>query len=148
MLQWFLSNCPLLSHVCLNGQPKGTDFAAEGNKFTFVDLFQCVPLIKTLNISKYYMKCLSVGGMPHKLPTSLVNLEYLFLDVCLMEHNEIAYVFCMIRSSPTLVEINFQMYDNKKSPVQQTPANFLDPKDYSDMKLERLETLKIGLEKR
>ncbi|KAK9051149.1 hypothetical protein SSX86_027775 [Deinandra increscens subsp. villosa] len=105
MLHAFLSKCPLLEDVCLNGQV-GIDFAPGRSKFTFVDLFKCIPFVETLDISKDYMKYLCAENMPRKLPTSLDDLKYLFLDVCLMEHREISSVLCMMRSSPLLAEIN------------------------------------------
>ncbi|KAI3796226.1 hypothetical protein L1987_38892 [Smallanthus sonchifolius] len=116
MLQRFLSNCPLLDEVLLGECEENFDFE-QGNKFTFIELSQCVPSIKPLDVLKYYMKYLSAGGMPHKLPTSLVHLKYLHLEVCFMEHNEISSALCMIRSAPVLEKIVFLMYDNKKSPL-------------------------------
>ncbi|KAL8227665.1 hypothetical protein R6Q57_015249 [Mikania cordata] len=92
MLQRLLSNCPLLNEISLNGYQK-CQFIARENKFTFVDLFRCAPLIENLDISKYYMK----------------------------------------------------MYDNDKPPVQRTPNNFLDLENYSDLKLDHLETLEIEM---
>ncbi|KAL8227666.1 hypothetical protein R6Q57_015250 [Mikania cordata] len=144
MLQRLLSNCPLLNEISLNGYQK-CQFIARENKFTFVDLFRCAPLIENLDISKYYMKYLCTGGMPHKLSTSPSHLKYLFLDVCLMEQDEISSIICMIRSSPLLVKIVFMMYDNDKPPVQRTPNNFLDLENYSDLKLDHLETLEIEM---
>ncbi|KAK9051147.1 hypothetical protein SSX86_027773 [Deinandra increscens subsp. villosa] len=132
MLQRFLCKCPLLETINLIGSPQGIDFAAEGTKFTFVDLLKCVPLIKTLDVTKGYAKFLCADGMPNMLPTSLVHLEYLYLDVCLMEENEISSALCIIRSSPVLEELIILMYDNDKLPVRQTPTNFLDPEDYSE----------------
>lgn len=37
------------------GAPESVDFVAEGDKFTAVDLLQCVPLIQSLVITDYYM---------------------------------------------------------------------------------------------
>ncbi|XP_076946191.1 F-box/FBD/LRR-repeat protein At1g13570-like [Bidens hawaiensis] len=152
MLQGFFSNCPLLHRIKLGiyfvlqyrlDIKKNIDFVAGGNKFTFVDLFQCVPLIRILDISKYHMKYLCAGVMLHKLPTSLDDLEYLCLDVCLMEQNEISYALCIIRSSSGLVLISFTMYDNEKLPVQPTPTNFFDPQNHLDLELDCLEILEI-----
>ncbi|KAI7758080.1 hypothetical protein M8C21_033593 [Ambrosia artemisiifolia] len=142
-LQQFLSKCPLLERICLFGRQTRIAFVAGQNKFTFVDLLQCVPSIKALDISKYYMKYLCAGGMPHKLPTSLVRLKELYLDVCLAEKNEISSALCMITSSPLLERIDFLMYDNEKLPVQQTPTNFLDPEDYQDVNLDHLVAFRI-----
>ncbi|KAI7754354.1 hypothetical protein M8C21_006042, partial [Ambrosia artemisiifolia] len=145
MLQRFLSECPLLEHIHLNGYPQCIEFVEKGNKFTFVDLLRCVPLIKNLNISIYYMKYLCAGGMPHKLPTSLVHLKYLFLKVCMTEQNEISSALCMIRSSPLLVKIVFLMYDNKGLRIPQTSISFLDPEDYSNLKLDHLDMFEIKM---
>ncbi|KAJ0630049.1 putative F-box domain, FBD domain, leucine-rich repeat domain superfamily [Helianthus annuus] len=164
MLQRFLSKCPLLEYLALDGDPLGVDFVEGENKFTFVDLLQYVPLIKSLNTSKYYMKYLSAGGMPHKLPTTLANLKHLLSDVCLVKQNEISSALCMIRSAPLLVEITImvnmlllmvaalytfidmfsnQMYDNETFPTPRTPTNFLDLEGYPDLKLDHLEMLEI-----
>ncbi|KAJ0683285.1 putative F-box domain, FBD domain, leucine-rich repeat domain superfamily [Helianthus annuus] len=137
MLQQFLSKCPLLEYLCLIGSQNGLDFVAGETKFTFVDLFRCVPLIQTLDISEYYMKYLCAGGMPHKLPDSLVHLKYLSLDVCMAEKNEISAVLCMIMSSPLLVKITF-LLDHLE-----TLEMNLDPQDYPDMKLDHLVSLWI-----
>ncbi|XP_022015268.1 uncharacterized protein LOC110914966 isoform X2 [Helianthus annuus] len=137
MLQQFLSNCPLLEFISLNEHQKAIDSVAGGNTFTFVNLLPCVPLIQVLNIREYYMKYLCIGGMPHKLPTSLAHLKDLVLDVCLVEQNEISSALCLIRSSPVLERIVFQL------PVRQTPANFLDPEGYPDLKLDHLEMLEM-----
>ncbi|MFS8028393.1 putative F-box domain, FBD domain, leucine-rich repeat domain superfamily [Helianthus anomalus] len=145
MLQRFLSKCPLLQYLCLNELRKGIDSVARGNEFTFVDLLPCIPLIQTLDISKYYIKYLCAGRMPRKLPASLVHLKDLFLYVCLLEQNEISSALCIIRSSPVLEGIIFQMYDNDKLPVRQTPANFLDVEGYPDLKLDHLESLVIEM---
>ncbi|KAJ0642652.1 putative FBD domain-containing protein [Helianthus annuus] len=139
-----------------NRYKEGTDFVAGGNKFTFVDLLQCVPLIQDLEIADSYMKFanfdngyrlkyLCPGGMPHKLPTSLVHLKYLCLDVCMTEQNEISFVLCMIRSSPLLGKLTLRMYDNEKSLVPQTSNNFLDPEAYLDLNLDHLEILDIDI---
>ncbi|KAI3744267.1 hypothetical protein L1987_57344 [Smallanthus sonchifolius] len=61
MLQRFLSSCPLLDEVILGECEENFDFE-QGNKFTFIELSQCVPSIKLLDVLKYYMKELpSVG---------------------------------------------------------------------------------------
>ncbi|KAF5762120.1 putative FBD domain-containing protein [Helianthus annuus] len=62
-----------------------------------------------------------------------------------MEQIEISSAICMIRSSPVLEKIVFLMCDNEKLPVQQTSSNFFDSKDYSDLKLDHLETLEMKM---
>ncbi|XP_022015274.1 F-box/FBD/LRR-repeat protein At1g13570 isoform X4 [Helianthus annuus] len=132
MLQQFLSKCPLLEYLCL-----------EKPSLHLLIFFRCVPLIQTLDISKYYMKYLCAGGMPHKLPDSLVHLKYLFLDVCMAEKNEISALLCMIMSSSLLEKIGFLMCDNEKLDHLETLEMNLDPQDYPDMKLDHLVSLWI-----
>ncbi|KAL8268852.1 hypothetical protein R6Q59_002650 [Mikania micrantha] len=148
-----------------------TDFVAEGNDLTFVDLLQCFPLIQSLSITCYMklafrfkivisdvrllifyfhicLKYLSAWGMPHELPTSLVHLERLFLSVCMTEQNEISSALWLIRSSPFLMKINIEYMINgkkEKLPVEETPTNFLDPENHSDLKLAHLEILEIEM---
>ncbi|KAJ0642677.1 putative F-box domain, FBD domain, F-box-like domain superfamily protein [Helianthus annuus] len=144
LLQRFISKCPLLQSFILIEVGKGIESVpAGGNNFTLVDLFQCVPLLVGFGITKHYMKYLCAGGMPHRLPASLVHLSYLFLHVCLVEQNEISSALCIIRSSPVLGKIVFLMDNNDKLPVQQTPADFLDPDGYPDLNLDHLEMLEI-----
>ncbi|KAJ0683274.1 putative leucine-rich repeat domain superfamily [Helianthus annuus] len=91
MLQRFISKCPKLVNLRLYEYQKDFDSLPGGNKFTFADFLQCVPMIETLEMSGYYWK----------------------------------------------------MWDNEKLPVQQTPTNFLDPENYSNLKLDHLETLEM-----
>ncbi|XP_076910632.1 F-box/FBD/LRR-repeat protein At1g13570-like [Bidens hawaiensis] len=125
----------------------GGYLAGIGNKLTFVDLLRCVPLIQSLNISNSYVMYLSAGGMPHKLPTSLAHLKYLYLGVCLTKQNEMSSVLCMIRSSPMLERIKFQVFDNEYLRVRQTTTNVLGLENYADLKLDRLERLEIQMVK-
>ncbi|KAK9051145.1 hypothetical protein SSX86_027771 [Deinandra increscens subsp. villosa] len=143
MLRQFLCKCPLLEHITLKGYQEGIHFVTGENKFTFFDLLKCVPLIRSLEISIYYMKYLSAGGMPRKLPTSLVHLKHLSLVICMAKQNDISSALCIIRSSPLLAKISFKMYDDEKLRLQQNSTNVLDPDDFSDLNVGHLETLEI-----
>ncbi|XP_076910033.1 F-box/FBD/LRR-repeat protein At1g13570-like [Bidens hawaiensis] len=143
-LQRFLSKCPMLENIHLWQGPENAFIAGE-NKNTFVDLLQCVPLIKTLDVLKDYMKYLSASGMTHTLPTSLVHLKVLDLSVCLMDRNEISATLCIIQSSPMLENIVLSMDGRADFPVQQTPNNFLHPQNHPDLNLNHLEILEISM---
>nr|GEW52699.1 signal recognition particle 54 kDa protein 2 [Tanacetum cinerariifolium] len=60
----FLSNCPLLRDLALIGD-YSRDFATGGNKLTFVELLQCVPLIEILVIEGPYMKAYDKSDTAH-----------------------------------------------------------------------------------
>ncbi|XP_071739447.1 F-box/FBD/LRR-repeat protein At1g13570-like [Rutidosis leptorrhynchoides] len=114
----------------------------EENSFNFVKLFQCVPLVSTLALSKNYMKFFSSGGIPSKLST-LLHLTYICLDVCLREQDVISFVLCIIRSSPNLERIFFQMDDNEKLPIQESCLQFADLQDDLSLTLDHLKSFKI-----
>ncbi|XP_071735714.1 F-box/FBD/LRR-repeat protein At1g13570-like isoform X2 [Rutidosis leptorrhynchoides] len=139
VLQNFLPNCPLLEDIRLLDYEEEY---VEENSFNFVKFFQCVPLLHTLAISENYMKFLSSGGMPSKLSTSL-HLTYVCLDVCLREQDVISSVLCIIRSSPNLERIFFQMYDNEKLPIQESSIKFDDLQDDLSLTLDHLKSIDI-----
>ncbi|XP_071739443.1 F-box/FBD/LRR-repeat protein At1g13570-like [Rutidosis leptorrhynchoides] len=139
VLQNFLPNCPLLEDIRLLDYEEEY---VEENSFNFVKFFQCVPLLHTLAISENYMKFLSSGGMPRKLSTSL-HLTYVCLDVCLREQDVISSVLCIIRSSPNLERIFFQMYDNEKLPIQESSIKFDDLQDDLSLTLDHLKSIDI-----
>ncbi|XP_076900039.1 F-box/FBD/LRR-repeat protein At1g13570-like [Bidens hawaiensis] len=119
MLQRFLSKCPLLEYLYLGHHGRlEFDVAVGGDKFTLVDLLWCVPLIRSLVISSYYIKDLSAHGMPHKLPTSVVRLKNLTLVVHLMKHNEISSALCVISISPMLEKIKFMYREQSMHPIK------------------------------
>nr|XP_043638852.1 F-box/FBD/LRR-repeat protein At1g13570-like [Erigeron canadensis] len=142
----FLSDCPLLERICLTGQyQRRYQGLLRENTFTFVELLTCVPLIKTLQVEDDYMRYLATGGMPQKLPSSLIYLKHLYLDVCLMEQDEISSVLCMIRSSPNLEQISFRMFSSSEEfPVRKTTSmDLLDLRDDMSLNLDHLKNFTI-----
>ncbi|XP_071735695.1 F-box/FBD/LRR-repeat protein At1g13570-like [Rutidosis leptorrhynchoides] len=140
VLLHFLSNCPLLEDVVLIGFE--SDYPEETSS-NFVTFFQCAPLIHTLRISKYYMKLFAAaGGMPNKLPTPL-HLKRVDLNVCLREQDVITFALCIIRSSPNLVKLLFEMYDNEELSTQESFVNFVDLQDDLSLTLDNLEHFDI-----
>ncbi|GJY63670.1 F-box/FBD/LRR-repeat protein-like protein [Tanacetum coccineum] len=138
VLQRFLSNCPLLTEVILDGCGGEQDFEG-GSKFTFVELLRCVPLIERLAISKFYMKYLSTGGKSQKLPTSLSNINLLCLDVCVTEQDEISSALCLIKNSPNLQKIVYLSHQKLDAPP--VTFNIQDFQDYSTFNFDYLEEL-------
>nr|GEU91150.1 retrotransposon protein, putative, Ty3-gypsy subclass [Tanacetum cinerariifolium] len=136
-LQQFLSNCPLLQTVLLFGHGSKNN-STRGNKFTFVEFFECAPLIWSLSISGFYVKYLATGGMSQKLPTSFANLEYLLLILCLPDQDEISSSLCLIRNSPNLKKLTLRF---EKSDGPRNSMNYLDFHDYSAFNIAYLENL-------
>ncbi|GKD90091.1 hypothetical protein Tco_1365598 [Tanacetum coccineum] len=138
-LEYFLFNCPLLKDVLLYGHGSKKDNAG-GNKFTFVELFECAPLIWALSISGYYVKYLAVGGMSQQLPISFANLENLLLALRLTDQDEISSALCLIRNSPNLERLTLRF---EKSDGQQVSMNSLGLQDYSAFNFDYLEKLEM-----
>ncbi|GKD24122.1 F-box/FBD/LRR-repeat protein-like protein [Tanacetum coccineum] len=105
-LQLFLTNCPLLRDLALVG---GCGDFARGNKLTFVELLQCVPLIEILDIGE------------------------VFYD----EEDEVSSALCLIRSSPNLAEICLTGCD--KSDTAQISKKIPNMQDFSSFALDHLE---------
>ncbi|XP_071735715.1 F-box/FBD/LRR-repeat protein At1g13570-like [Rutidosis leptorrhynchoides] len=140
VLQRLLSNSPLLEIIRLmefdyDEEDFEEDYEKE-NSFNFVKFFECVPLVHTLDLSEYYMKYLSAGGMPSKLSTS--HLKYVRLDVCLREQDGISSALCIIRSSPNLERIFLQMCGNEKLPYLGSCNKFVDLQDDLNLQLDHL----------
>ncbi|GJW89520.1 F-box/FBD/LRR-repeat protein-like protein [Tanacetum coccineum] len=138
LLQTLLSSCPLLMDLYLHKH--GCQDYFRGNKFTFVEFLQCVPSIRISDISSFYMKYLGAGGVPEKLPTSLVHLKYLYLDICLTEQDSISSIFCLLRSSPNLEKISLRILNNMpkaKLPDTDSDSNLESDSDYdSDLDID------------
>nr|KAJ0208748.1 hypothetical protein LSAT_V11C400165090 [Lactuca sativa] len=138
ILQRFLTSCPLLEEITLTAYHQ-TDFTG-GNKFTFVELFKCLPSVQVVNISRVYIKHFTAGGMSQKFPTSLVYLRILVLDqVCFPKQDELSSTLCVINSSPNLEKIKMKMI----ALAGQTLTTLLDPEDYSGLNLDHLKGLEI-----
>ena len=57
------------------------------------------------------LKDLSAGGMSHMLPTSLVHLIYLYLEVYRDVEDEVSSALCLMRNSPNLEKIVLTVND-------------------------------------
>ncbi|XP_071739436.1 F-box/FBD/LRR-repeat protein At1g13570-like [Rutidosis leptorrhynchoides] len=137
VLQRFFSSCPLLEKVILIHYE---DEYVEEKSMNFVTFFQCVPLIHTLRISKYYMKVILVKDCG-KLPTSL-HLKDVCLDVCLRKQDVLS-IICIIRSSPNLEQLSFVMYDNEKLPTKGSSMKFAELQDDLSLTLNNLKLFEI-----
>ncbi|KAI3497941.1 hypothetical protein L2E82_13941 [Cichorium intybus] len=136
-LKRFLTGCPLLEEFALIGCNQ--EKFSRANKCTFVELFKCLPSVQVVNISRIYTKQFTLGGMPQKLPTSLVHLRILVLEVCIHEQHELSSILCLIHSSPNLEKIKMRMVRH----FGETFNTLVDLQDYSGLNLDHLKELEI-----
>ncbi|KAM5549759.1 hypothetical protein ABKV19_000927 [Rosa sericea] len=74
-----------------------------GNLLKFFD--HQLPHIRRLTIKRNFLKYLSIGALPEKLPQPCQYLKFLSLDMSFDNPDEISTVLCLLRSSPSLQEL-------------------------------------------
>ncbi|KAJ9563629.1 hypothetical protein OSB04_008789 [Centaurea solstitialis] len=137
----FLVNCPLLKEFTLIGDEKR--FIGRWDS-SFVELFECLPLIECLHMDSYPVQCFATGDMPQKLPTLVDSLTVLRLtDFCIAREVELRSALLLVTSSPNIQEIVMEMNDNPNEAVSQNAMNLLDLQDYSNVNLDHLRQLEI-----
>ncbi|CAH1416825.1 unnamed protein product [Lactuca virosa] len=139
-LQQLLTNCPILEEFIPAGCLK-VPFPRD--KYTILELSTCLPSVQVLKISK---SCIKFGkGSMQKLPTLLVHLRILFLDVCFPRQDELSYALSVISSSPNLKKIEMEScLKYFLLGERETCKDLLDLQDYYlGMKLDHLEELEI-----
>ncbi|KAJ9563628.1 hypothetical protein OSB04_008788 [Centaurea solstitialis] len=137
----FLVNCPLLKEFTLTGDEKRLIGRWDSS---FVELFECLPLIEYLHMSSYPVQCFAAGDMPQKLPTLLNHLRVLNLaELCFALEVELRSILLLVTSSPNIQEIVMEMYHDPNEAVSQNAMNLLDLQDYSNVNLDHLRELEI-----
>ncbi|KAJ9563627.1 hypothetical protein OSB04_008787 [Centaurea solstitialis] len=141
VLLHFLANCPLLKHFTLFGTEK---YLIGRWDSSFVELFECLPLIECLHMNSYPVQCFATGDMPQKLPTLVDSLTVLHLTgLCISREVELRSALLLVRSSPNIQKIVMELYHNPNEVVSQNAMNLLDLEDYSNLNLDHLRELKI-----
>nr|XP_043625795.1 F-box/FBD/LRR-repeat protein At1g13570-like [Erigeron canadensis] len=137
MLKHFLTLCPRVDELFLIGLQE-EDFRRE-DTFTFVELFELLPSIKVLALSKYYFWYFASGNMPKKLPISLVHLKILFLGVFFLDPVEVSSTLWLIKSSPNLKELMLKLHP-PPIPMDNIIVN-IGLQDHTGFNLDNLEEL-------
>ncbi|XP_023732932.1 F-box/FBD/LRR-repeat protein At1g13570 [Lactuca sativa] len=143
VLLQFLTHCPLLEEFTL--VLYDVTHYIELQQCTFVELFKCLSSVQVLKLSRFCIEDFDADGscMPHKLPTPLVYLRVLVLDVCFLQEDEIYCLLCLINSSPNLEKINLEMCWDHDECGEQNFNKLFDLEDHLDLKLDHLKELEI-----
>ncbi|KAL6505834.1 hypothetical protein OROHE_023213 [Orobanche hederae] len=117
--------------------------SSSGN---LVKIFDKLPQIRRLAISLHFLKYLSRGALPEKLPTLSEYLDVLSVDICFDDTDEILAALCILRSSPALQELEILMDDRKKltSCVEEDESSYSDVLAGHNFKLLQLRLVKIN----
>ncbi|KAF5745322.1 hypothetical protein HS088_TW07G00906 [Tripterygium wilfordii] len=119
-------NAPLLATVSIqcvdNGNVKYRKWKRRGNS-NAVEVLGCLPAIKKLFVSCSFLKYLSVGNIPLRLPTTLNRLKSLELpEIYFNSIDDVRFALCLIKSSPNLKKLKielFQSVDDNIDPILQ-----------------------------
>ncbi|XP_038693844.1 F-box/FBD/LRR-repeat protein At5g44980-like [Tripterygium wilfordii] len=88
-----------------------------------VEVLGCLPAIKRLVICCSFIKYLSVGNIPLRLPTTLNRLKSLELPAIYFNCiDDVRFALCLIKSSPNLKKLKielFQTMDDNIDPILQ-----------------------------
>ncbi|KAL6204774.1 hypothetical protein ACLB2K_022041 [Fragaria x ananassa] len=77
-------------------------------------IFDHLPRIRRLEIKWHFLKYLSLGALPEKLPKPCQYLKVLSMDLCFDDPDAIQTALCILISSPALQELEIYMDDSKK----------------------------------
>ncbi|XP_040364312.1 F-box/FBD/LRR-repeat protein At1g13570 [Rosa chinensis] len=77
-------------------------------------IFYHLPHIRRFAIKSHFLKYLSLGAFPEKLPKPCEYLNVLSIDICLDDPDAILTALCILRSSPALQELEIFMDARKK----------------------------------
>ncbi|KAH7833657.1 hypothetical protein Vadar_008492 [Vaccinium darrowii] len=127
------TNTPCLGHVsiCLNE-------VCKGDVSSSVVLLDSVPVIEFLELDYCYVKGITAGGLPTRLPATLNNLKNLRLnDICFDERDEVSFLICLFRSSPNLEEVTIYAFLKEPSAIP-IVLDFSEVQGCSDVALNQL----------
>ncbi|CAI9116648.1 OLC1v1017846C1 [Oldenlandia corymbosa var. corymbosa] len=84
------------------GYDRNLTFGSAGNLIKF---FSHLPRIQRLEVQSYFLKYLTAGKVPVRLPMPCVELSFLSLRINFNDVEESLAALCLLRSSPNLQEL-------------------------------------------
>lgn len=136
-------NTPDLNSVCITPYHEVRN-PNQAKITSLTDFFVNLPGIGKLILDGYFLKFLSAGVIPKRLPTILGHLKILrLLNLDLSYSNQIQCALCLLRSSSAnLEELVIKVFDMNNI-MMDSELNFGDEVDYTDLKLEKLHTVEF-----
>lgn len=139
-----LSKCPLLQNcglILFEGNILGDDNS------NIIELFECFPVIETLQIFDSVIQRFNKGVVPRQLPTSLAHLKYFCLEEIFFGDSYcLPFLGLLMRSSPNLEKLDLRIYSGVADFYSDDSDDEIDvvpPQDYSGIWLKNLKDLKI-----
>nr|GEU30625.1 hypothetical protein [Tanacetum cinerariifolium] len=111
---------------------------------TIFELFESLPLIQNRSITSSFIEYFADDVVLQVLPTALIRLKYCYLsDICFLDSPRLPFLLLIIRSFPNLKKLKISFMSELAKVYTQAEIDAVKPQDYSDIRLEHLNKLKI-----
>ncbi|CDP07580.1 unnamed protein product [Coffea canephora] len=121
------------------GFDRNLTFGSAGNLIKF---FAHLPRIQRLEVQSYFLKYLTAGKVPGRLPTPCIELSFLSLRINFNDVEESLAALCLLRSSPNLQELEMLARPEEQSAMR-ISANIVE-EDYENCPFNQLRFVKIA----
>ncbi|KAM5549755.1 F-box/FBD/LRR-repeat protein [Rosa sericea] len=108
-----LANTSNLAQVSIHLKVNVDQRRGPGSSGNFLKFFDHQPHIQRLTINRNFLKYLSIGALPEKLPKPCQYLNFLSVSISFGDPDEISTVLCLLRSSPALQELKILVNPEK-----------------------------------
>ncbi|KAF3975106.1 hypothetical protein CMV_001638 [Castanea mollissima] len=116
---------------------------SHANSSNLLKFFVHLPHIRRLEIQSYFLKYLSIGFVPGKLPNPCFNLNYLSIRINFNDVDEVLTALCILRSSPNLQELEVLARPEEQAAVG-TVTNIKEDNHWSCHQLRLVKILGIS----
>ncbi|KDP38453.1 hypothetical protein JCGZ_04378 [Jatropha curcas] len=104
----------------------------HGNSSKLLRFFANLPHIQRLEVQSYFLKYLSIGNVPGRLPKPCIDLNYLSIRINFNDIEENSAALCLLRSSPNLQEL--EMLARPEEQTSMVPiANFWEDDHWNSL---------------
>ncbi|XP_076892100.1 F-box/FBD/LRR-repeat protein At1g13570-like [Bidens hawaiensis] len=132
-----LSSCPLLTRLTIMSDVD----SVYGGGSSIADLMECIPNIEYLSVFFFIFLCFL--PLPKELPTTLVHLKCLCMELVWFSHKYVVpFLVLLLKSSPNLKKLKLELSADELFDESETA--FVTIEDYSDIMLEHLNELEIS----
>ncbi|XP_071702141.1 F-box/FBD/LRR-repeat protein At1g13570-like [Rutidosis leptorrhynchoides] len=113
-----------------------------GTTCKLIKFFTSLPRIQRLEVQSFFLKFLTVGIVPRRLPTPCMELNYLSLRINFNDEEESLAALCILRSSPNLLELEMLARPDEQTAPSAIAKNLLE-EDFTNCIFNQLRFVKI-----
>ncbi|KAL3514587.1 hypothetical protein ACH5RR_027304 [Cinchona calisaya] len=113
-----------------------------GSASNLIKFFGHLPRIQRLEVQSYFLKYLTAGKVPRRLPTPCIELSFLSLRINFSDLDESLAALCLLRSSPNLHELEMLARPEEQNAAR-VSANIVE-EGYENCPFNQLRFVKIA----